>query len=263
MQSDSGRDVSALGLFALWLAYTVVSIGLWRLVPTIAGWDVASYTDLAATTESLVQNITIAQGITAGLVVLLVAVLGWQTAVLKDEFPTPRWLLAVPIIIGIMVLATADWSNLVDQGTDYVLALSITTLFIGISEETMFRGVFVVGVRRLGKNEMHVWFWSTLAFAFIHAGNAFVGGGVGVVTQVVLAFFGGTLFYITRRATGTLLAPILLHALWDFSVFSHTGDLRAISTVTTQVLMLTGVILFVVVMIKRHDWANTNAADLT
>ena len=63
--------MSALGLFLLWLGYTIVSIGMWRLVPTIAGWDVVSYTDLAATTESLLQNVTIAQGVTAGLVVLL------------------------------------------------------------------------------------------------------------------------------------------------------------------------------------------------
>lgn len=261
MQSESGRRISVVGLIVLWLGYTVVSIGMWRLVPTIAGWDVASYTELAATTESLVQNLTIAQGITAGLVVLLVVVLGWTKAVLKDDMPTRRWLLAVPIVVAVVALATADWSNLADLGGSYVLALAITTLFIGISEETMFRGVFVVGVRKLGKSEMSVWFWSSLAFALIHAGNAFVGAGAGVGVQVVNAFFVGTLFYITRRVTGTLLVPILLHALWDFSTFSHTGDLRAISNTTMQVLALTGFVLFVVVMVKRHDWADTPATD--
>lgn len=261
MPVDSGRHVSAIGLFLLWLGYTIVSIGMWRIVPTIAGWDVVSYADLATTTESLVQNVTIAQGITAGLVVLLVIVLGWKTAVLKDNLPTPRWLLGVPIIVAVVALATTDWSNLSDKGGSYVLALALTTLFIGISEETMFRGVFVVGIRRLGQTETSVWFWSSLAFAFIHAGNAFVGGGTGVGVQVVLAFFGGTLFYITRRATGTLIVPILLHGLWDFSTFSHTGDLRAISNLSTQALTVTGIVLFIVVLIKRHDWADTPVTD--
>lgn len=261
MLSDDGRHVSPFGLFLLWLGYTVVSIGLWRLVPTIAGWEVVSYADLAATTESLVQNLTIAQGITAALVVLLVVVLGWRTAVVKDDLPTPRWLLAVPVIVAVMALATADWSNLADKGGTYIVAVAVTTLLVGISEETMFRGVFVVGVRRLGNSEMSVWFWSTLAFALIHSGNAVVGAGPGVVLQVALTFFAGTLFYIARRATGTLVVPILLHALWDFSTFSHTGDLRAVSTLASQALALTAIVLFVVVMIKRHDWADTTATN--
>ncbi len=261
MQIDDGRNINAFGLFLFWLGYTAISIGMWRLVPTIAGWDVVSYTDLSSTTEALFQNVTIAQGITALLVVLLVVVLGWRTAVLKDDEPVARWLLAVPIIIAITALATTDWSNLADMGGSFVLVLAITTLFIGISEETMFRGVFVVGVRRLGQSEMSVWFWSSLAFALIHAGNAFVGAGPSVATQVVIAFFGGTLFYIARRATGTLLVPILLHGLFDFSVFSHTGDTRAISGFESQILVAIVLVLFAVVMIKHHAWSDATATQ--
>lgn len=195
--------------------------------------------------------------------VLLVIVLGWKTAVLKDNLPTPRWLLAVPIIVAVVALATTDWSNLSDKGGSFALALAITTSFIGISEGTMFRGVFVVGIWRLEQTETSVWFWSSLAFAFIHADNAFVGGGAGVGIQVVLALFGGTLFYITRRATGTIIVPILLHGLWGFSTFSHTGDLRAISNLSTRALTVTGIVLFIVALIKRHDWANTPVTDST
>ncbi|MCL1587613.1 MAG: hypothetical protein M3092_04275 [Actinomycetia bacterium] len=148
--------MNILGLFLFWLGYTVISIGMWRLVPTVAGWDVVPYTDLSNTVEALFQNITIAQGITASLVVLLVGILGWRASVLKDDRPVARWLLAVPIIVAVTALATTDWSNLADKGGSYILVLAITTLFIGISEETTFRGVFVVGVRRLGQSEMGV-----------------------------------------------------------------------------------------------------------
>jgi membrane protease YdiL (CAAX protease family) len=258
---DNARDVSVLGLVFLWLAFTVVSIGLWRLVPTVFGWEVVPYSDLAASAESLFQNVTVAEGITAALVLGLVAFLGWRTAVFNDDKPTRRWLLAVPIIVAIAALATADWSNLADLGGRYVLVLAVTTTFIGIAEETMFRGVFVVGLRRLGRSEMNVWFWSSLAFALIHAGNAFVGGGAGVGVQVVLAFFGGTLFYISRRATGTLLVPIMLHALFDFSVFSHTGDTRSVSAVESQVLLGIVFVLFVVVLIGRKAWSDPATLD--
>jgi membrane protease YdiL (CAAX protease family) len=261
MQTDNGRHVSAFGLFLFWLGYTIISIAMWRIVPTIAGWDVVSYDDFAATAESLVQNVTIAEGITAGLVVLLVIVLGWRTAVVKDDNPTVRWLLAVPIIVAVVALATTAWPNLADRGGNFILALVATTLLVGIAEETMFRGVFVVGIRRIGKTEMSVWFWSSLAFAFIHAGNVFVGGGAKVGVQVVFAFVGGTLFYIARRSTGTLVVPILLHGLWNFSVFSHTGDVRAISSLSSLVLVITGVVLFIVIVVKRHDWADTPATN--
>jgi hypothetical protein len=60
---DNARDVSVLGLVFLWLAFTVVSIGLWRLVPTVFGWEVVPYSDLAASAESLFQNVTVAEGI--------------------------------------------------------------------------------------------------------------------------------------------------------------------------------------------------------
>lgn len=75
----------------------------------------------------------------------------------------------------------------------------------------------------------------------------------------MIAFFGGTLFYIARRTTGTLLVPILLHGLYDFSVFSHTGDTRTISGLESQILLVVVLVLFAVVMIKHHAWSDATA----
>ena len=77
----------------------------------------------------------------------------------------------------------------------------------------------------------------------------------------VLAFFGGTVFYISRRATGTVLVPIVLHALFDFSVFSHTGDTRSISAVESQVLLGIVFVLFVAVLIGRKAWSDHATPD--
>lgn len=53
--------------------------------------------------------------------------------------------------------------------------------------------------------------------------------------QVVFAFATGTAFYILRRVTGSLVWAMLLHALWDFSVFAagigKAGDIAALANV--------------------------------
>ena len=40
------------------------------------------------------------------------------------------------------------------------------------------------------------------------------------IGQVFTAFLAGTVFYILRRTTGSLVWAMLLHGLWDFSVFA-------------------------------------------
>jgi len=40
------------------------------------------------------------------------------------------------------------------------------------------------------------------------------------LTQAALAFASGTAFYILRRVTGSLIWAMVLHGLWDVSVFA-------------------------------------------
>lgn len=90
-------------------------------------------------------------------------------------------------------------------------------LLVGFTEELTTRGLPVVGLRsRL--QEAWVWFLSSALFAAMHLVNIFAGQGVSTtLTQVGMAFLGGTVFYILRRSTGTLLWAMMLHGLWDFS----------------------------------------------
>ncbi len=48
------------------------------------------------------------------------------------------------------------------------------------------------------------------------------------VVQVVFAASFGSTLYLARRLTGNLLAPVLLHAAWDF------GSIAVSATVPTQ-----------------------------
>lgn len=111
-----------------------------------------------------------------------------------------------------------------DGGTLFLdagfVAASIVLLLVGFTEEMATRGLLLVGLRsRL--SEGWVWFVSSALFALMHLTNALAGQGLGLtLTQVGMAFLGGTVFYIVRRTTGTLIWAMVLHGLWDFSTFA-------------------------------------------
>ena len=66
-----------------------------------------------------------------------------------------------------------------------------------------------------------MWFLSTLAFGVMHYANVLGGQAFGPTSlQVLNAFLFGTTLYILRRVTGSLVWAMVLHALWDFSVFA-------------------------------------------
>ena len=99
------------------------------------------------------------------------------------------------------------------------MALAVGTLFVGFSEEMLCRGTGLVGLRG-GFKEPVAWALSCLLFGLIHALNAFFGQSIGsTIQQIVFAFAAGTVFYITRRVSGTLIVCMVLHAWVDFTIF--------------------------------------------
>ncbi|MGO8609482.1 lysostaphin resistance A-like protein, partial [Rhizobium johnstonii] len=70
-------------------------------------------------------------------------------------------------------------------------------------------------------SEGWVWFLTSALFGLMHLGNALLGAPLaGSLAQAALAFASGTAFYILRRVTGSLIWAMLLHGLWDVSVFA-------------------------------------------
>jgi len=57
-------------------------------------------------------------------------------------------------------------------------------------------------------------------FSALHVPNVIFGLPLWAMPiQVLLTFIMGSGFYIIRRMSGTLLLPMILHGLWDSSVF--------------------------------------------
>jgi uncharacterized protein len=92
---------------------------------------------------------------------------------------------------------------------------------VGFCEELAIRGLLPTGLRGT-LTEGRAWFWSTLLFGLLHLPNWVFGAGPGAIAQVGMAFLAGTTLYLLRRGAGTLVAAMLLHAIWDFS--SLIGD---------------------------------------
>jgi membrane protease YdiL (CAAX protease family) len=85
----------------------------------------------------------------------------------------------------------------------------------------MFRGIGVTAFRRHGFSEARVALWSSVVFGAVHLTNALSTGGT-AVAQAITVSFAGYFFYLTRRVSGGLVIPAVLHGLFDFSILSGT-----------------------------------------
>lgn len=188
----------------------------------------------------------------AGAVVLEVAasVLGWWRQALFDAKRGPAWLWIAPVVmIGIAVAfltVNKDYSGvtLVRFG-----AVALGSIGVGFCEEMATRGILLTGLRaRL--TEPGVWFWSSLLFGLLHLPNWVFGAGPGAILQTVIAFFGGTTFYLARRASGTLILPMLMHGLWDFASFIAPTDPSV--AVLLYVNALVSLVLVIILAIRER-----------
>ena len=195
-----------VGVFVLYVALIGVQ---WRL----AG---VRYDRLAESASSIVRGIVVPIGI--GLVVLaaITTMLGWWDDVLTQERRGPGWVLVVPVLLAVTALAGVariDWRH---ERARLVPLLALGTLCVGGAEELLSRGLLVVGPQEAGWSLLGVWLFSTILFSLLHAINGLFGlpwPGVGL--QLVLAFLGGSAFFVSLMATGSLLVGVVLHALWD------------------------------------------------
>ncbi|NYI59193.1 CPBP family intramembrane glutamic endopeptidase [Cellulomonas soli] len=156
-----------------------------------------------------------------GGAVIAVAAIGWLHwgRVVRLETRRARpWVMVVPLSLIVLSAAMTDYENLLEQGPALVLVLVAGTFCTGLSEELMFRGLALQafrGVTREGWAAM----WSSLLFGGLHLVNALVSGPA-AIPQALFACVVGYYLYLTRRAAGGIVLPIVVHWLFDFSSFS-------------------------------------------
>ena len=92
------------------------------------------------------------------------------------------------------------------------------------------------------KSEWVVMVLSSLVFALLHSANALSGMPIITVLVTILFTFGfGICMYLTLRVTGNLIWPMILHALYDPTLFLSTGGIdQAAAGPQSPLLQLAG-----------------------
>ncbi|MFF3063434.1 CPBP family intramembrane glutamic endopeptidase [Oerskovia sp. NPDC057915] len=235
----------------VFVVYCVIVIGLMR----ISGVGYEHFFDTTGDTMRAVV-LPLAAG-----AVWLVAFLVWARwdHVFRDarRLPTGWFLWSLPallVLVAVLHLAGLDWTLFAPE---HVLAVLLASLLVGFTEETLFRGVVLRAMRQGDRSEGMAILWTTLWFGAFHLTNLLL-NEPGAVVQIFFAALTGTALYLARRGTGTILAAMTLHALWDFSTFLagvHMSDSAATNVanvLVTIVYPLAAVTLVVLVVRDRR-----------
>ncbi|VXC47199.1 CPBP family intramembrane glutamic endopeptidase [Nocardioides sp. AX2bis] len=201
---------------ALTVAYLAIMAVTWRVL----GVD---YTEVGDSTDTVVRGIVIPVALASVFLAVATTKLGWWRPALREDLRAPRWVWLVPALMVLPgVGSVLGGLEAADRSRSFLVALGLGCLLVGFGEELLTRGTGLVGLRgRFG--EAASWFFSCLLFGLLHAVNALFGQGVGsTVQQVVVAFLAGSVLYLTRRVSGTLILGMLLHAWIDFTTLAFS-----------------------------------------
>ncbi|AZS40827.1 MULTISPECIES: CPBP family intramembrane glutamic endopeptidase [Microbacterium] len=197
---------------AIYIGYVAVVF----LVQQLSG---VPYTELGESGGNLFLGAGLSLIVAAILLAITTTLLGWWRPALREQKRSVRWPIIAPIIMVVALLinlASTDWASY--DGAFF--AASIVLILVGFTEELTTRGLLLTSLRST-LSEGWVWFLTSALFALMHLINAASGQALlATVQQVAFAFLGGTIFYIVRRTTGTLIWAMVLHGLWDFSTFA-------------------------------------------
>ncbi|GAA2173121.1 hypothetical protein GCM10009846_13790 [Agrococcus versicolor] len=248
---DRGRWWKALILAVGYLAlYESASLLMAPFVPFIGGAESASYVVVLLVVPILMGGL---------ILVGFGASVRWlRSTFARQSIRGGGWMwiaVAVVLLFNVMRFASIDYAA---AGFDWVAAWLLAGLLIGFTEELLTRGYVVRIMRSSGRSEIAVGLVSAALFALLHASNLFLGQPLlSTALQILYTFFFGFCMYLALRVTRTIVAPILLHASTDPSIFMQgtyplTGPLASLAQLGNIVVVLVGVVLLVVFLITER-----------
>lgn len=234
-----------LGLF-LYVGYLAIFFSTWYV-------NKVDYPRIGESIETI--RLWYAYPTMFGSVFLIIAlsVLGWWSIVLFDkEKSGPKWVWLLPIVMFLIIVHAFAQLNFSTISSELWLWTLLGALGVGFGEEVITRGGLIVGLRSRF-SETKVWLYSTLLFSAMHVPNVIAGLPLETMpVQVVLTFIIGSGLYVMRRVSGTLIIPILLHGLWDSSIFITSATGGSASAISLLVYPLAIVSIIFVLRKQKH-----------
>lgn len=209
----------------LYLGYLAVFFGAWM----VTGVD---YTRIGEDLETIRLWYAIPTLLGSVALAAATSVLGWwRIAVFDPVRVGPAWVWIFPAVMALVIANNVLVTPLGEMSAGLILWLLLGALGVGFGEEMATRGALLVGLRSRYREGV-VWLLSTTAFAALHVPNVIFGlPPAQMPVQVILTFVIGTGFYAVRRVSGTLIVPMVLHGLWDSSLFACAATGAPLSAV--------------------------------
>ncbi len=205
------------------IAFTIFMIVVFFLITEFFIWGYGSTVILTAISKYPQGKLVITEAVLAVLV-LIVTLLFKNSYVFtqKHERLTKGLFYGSYYIMGSIIFMLL-YRNAFKEGLS-VLNIAVGCFLVGVSEELLCRGWLLNEfLERFGTTKKGVWYSivvSGIIFGLIHFTNVLSGQEfASTVIQVLTAGTAGILFGIIYYKTKNIWSVIILHALWDFSIF--------------------------------------------
>jgi membrane protease YdiL (CAAX protease family) len=245
---SQARRLSYFALGAVIFVYLVIIQGLGLALTQGTDTEYATFPDV----ETTLRSLTVPVALSVLFAIAVISVLRQWPQIIHEDNPVQPWVWIVPVVLVVAAFGVADYENLGAIDSGLLITVVATSLMVGVGEELMFRGVTIQALRDNGMSEHKVALWSSVIFGGVHITNL-ITEGPGAIGQVIIVSVSGFFFYLSYRVAGTIVVPILLHALWDFSLFSHNvGELDPSPSARQMLPMAANVVLVVILFVRRH-----------
>ncbi|MDH4414053.1 MAG: CPBP family intramembrane metalloprotease [Rhizobium sp.] len=210
----SARLPLSLAVYILWAAITILG-GIW-----LSGGQQQSLSE--GLSKGPLWNV-----IAAFLfLVAVILITGWRD--LKFGPPDPMSSLRIMWLPALYILGFLSIAGVLGLPPfNLMLLILISTAFVGLSEETMFRGILFQALR----TRVKLWpamIWTSVLFGSVHILNALTTGEfLNALLQAFTATLSGFAFIAILVRTGSIWPAIIYHALWDFGTFSISASSQA------------------------------------
>ncbi|MDO4284298.1 MAG: CPBP family intramembrane metalloprotease [Eubacteriales bacterium] len=224
------------------------------------------------------------RALVAAMMMAIMAVVGgreafrWEKGSFLHSVRLYRSMLAVTIVMGLFALVTMAQAaqGVPAAGWGFRIALlAVEFFFVGLFEETCFRGVLMGGlVARLGTTRKGLFaalIFSSLVFGFAHVDSALFGTltastVIQMVSKTVTTGGMGLLIGVVYLKTNNIWAASILHGFGDYMLMLGASLYMGEQTSHTYVDPEAGVasaLMLMAVMVVLHLWPVIDGLRLT